>query len=128
MRPRYFPGEFLLGRICRENKDYQKILDLDPDTSRDEIKRAYRKLVHKDHPDVNSGPDAAGAERKFKDIGETYAVLQDPEKREACDQVGANGHEGQAFRPSPEPELDPGGHTFVRETTVNCFEELRFAE
>ena len=73
-----------------EYKDYYKILGVERTAPQDEIKRAYRKLVRKYHPDVNTGPDAAEAERMFKDVGEAYEVLQDPEKRAAYDQLGAN--------------------------------------
>lgn len=84
-----------------EYTDYYKALGVDRDASAEDIKRAYRKLVRKYHPDVNKGPDAAEAEKKFKEVGEAYEVLQDPEKRAAYDQLGANWKEGQAFRPPP---------------------------
>jgi len=83
-------------------KDFYKALGVDRDATADEIKRAYRKLVRKYHPDVNTGPDSADAEQKFKDIGEAYEVLSDPEKRAAYDQLGASWTEGQAFRPPPD--------------------------
>ena len=68
-------------------KDYYKIMGLSRDTSQDEIKRAYRKLARKYHPDVSKEKDA---EAKFKELGEAYEVLKDPEKRAAYDQLGAN--------------------------------------
>lgn len=83
-------------------KDYYKALGVERDATAEEIKRAYRKLVRKYHPDVNTGPDAEAAERKFKVVGEAYEVLHDPEKRAAYDQLGANWQEGQAFRPPPD--------------------------
>ncbi len=83
-------------------KDYYKALGVERDATAEDIKRAYRKLVRKYHPDVNAGPDAAAAERKFKEVGEAFEVLSDPEKRAAYDQLGANWQEGQAFRPPPD--------------------------
>ena len=68
------------------------------DASEDEIKRAYRKLARKYHPDVSKEADA---EARFKDLGEAYAVLKDPEKRAAYDQLGADWKAGQEFRPPP---------------------------
>jgi len=85
-----------------EYKDFYKALGVKRDATADEIKRAYRKLVRTYHPDVNTGPDAAAAEQKFKEVGEAYEVLSDPEKRAAYDQLGANWAEGQAFRPPPD--------------------------
>lgn len=85
-----------------EYKDYYKTLSVERDASQDEIKRAYRKLVRKYHPDVNTGADAAEAQVKFKEVGEAYEVLHDPEKRAAYDQLGADWKEGQSFRPPPD--------------------------
>lgn len=79
-------------------KDYYKIMGLERGASQDEIKRAYRKLARKYHPDVSKEADA---EARFKDLGEAYAVLKDPEKRAAYDQLGANWQAGQEFRPPP---------------------------
>jgi curved DNA-binding protein len=79
-------------------KDYYKILDLSWDASQDEIKRAYRKLARKYHPDVSKEADA---EAKFKELGEAYEVLKDPEKRAAYNQLGANWKSGQDFKPPP---------------------------
>ncbi|MDV7389871.1 DnaJ domain-containing protein, partial [Arthrospira platensis SPKY1] len=62
------------------------------------MKRAYRKLARKYHPDVSKEPDA---EAQFKEVGEAYEVLKDPEKRAAYDQLGANWKAGQEFRPPP---------------------------
>ncbi len=81
-----------------EYKDYYKIMDLKRDASQDEIKRAYRKLARKYHPDVSKEKDA---EERFKALGEAYEVLKDPEKRAAYDQLGSNYKTGQDFHPPP---------------------------
>ena len=80
-------------------KDYYKIMGLERGASQDEIKRAYRKLARKYHPDVSKEADA---EARFKDLGEAYAVLKDPEKRAAYDQLGADWKAGEDFRPPPD--------------------------
>jgi len=81
-----------------EFKDYYTIMGLARDASADDIKRAYRKLSRKYHPDVSK---EANAEARFKELGEAYEVLKDPEKRAAYDQLGPNWKEGQDFRPPP---------------------------
>ena len=82
-----------------EFKDYYTIMGVARDATQDEIKRAYRKLARKYHPDVSKEPDA---EARFKELGEAYEVLKDPEKRVAYDQLGANWKAGQEFRPPPD--------------------------
>jgi len=82
-----------------EFKDYYKIMGVPRDASQDDIKKAYRRLARKYHPDVSK---EANAEARFKEIGEAYAVLRDPEKRASYDQLGTNWQAGQEFRPPPD--------------------------
>ncbi|MEW6982488.1 DnaJ C-terminal domain-containing protein [Colwelliaceae bacterium 6471] len=82
-----------------EYKDYYQIIGLNRTASQDEIKRAYKKLARKYHPDVSK---EANAEVKFKELGEAYEVLRDPEKRAAYDQLGSNWQSGQPFTPPPD--------------------------
>ncbi|MFX0546341.1 DnaJ C-terminal domain-containing protein [Roseovarius sp. S1116L3] len=114
-----------------EYKDYYKVLGVARDAPQDEIKRAYRKLARKYHPDMNPGAGAAEAERKFKELGEAYEVLQDPEKRAAYDQLGANWKEGQSFRPPPDWdegfEFSGGGYTEADPSGFGDFFEELFA-
>jgi curved DNA-binding protein len=79
-------------------KDYYRILGLERGADADEIKRAYRKLARKYHPDVSKEPNA---EERFKEVSEAYEVLHDAEKRQAYDRLGANWRAGQDFRPPP---------------------------
>jgi len=69
-------------------KDYYKALGVDKTATTDQIKKAYRKLARKYHPDVN--PNDPEAERKFKEMNEANEVLSDPEKRQKYDQLGAD--------------------------------------
>ncbi len=95
-----------------EYKDYYATLGVERGASQDEIKRAYRKLARKYHPDVSSEPDA---ESKFQALQEAYEVLKDPEKRATYDQLGQGWRQGQDFRPPPDWEqhfnFDGGGFT-----------------
>ncbi|MCB1735502.1 MAG: DnaJ domain-containing protein [Gammaproteobacteria bacterium] len=79
-------------------KDYYQTLGVARDASADDIKKAYRKLARKYHPDVSKEADA---ESRFKELGEAYEVLKDPEKRTAYDQFGKDWKAGQDFRPPP---------------------------
>ncbi len=80
-------------------KDYYVVMGVPRGATQDEIKRAYRKLARKFHPDVSKEKDA---EERFKELQEAYEVLKDPEKRAAYDQLGENWRQGQEFRPPPD--------------------------
>ena len=80
-------------------KDYYEVMGVARGATQDEIKRAYRKLARKFHPDVSKETQA---EDRFKELQEAYEVLKDPEKRAAYDQLGANWRQGQEFRPPPD--------------------------
>lgn len=93
---RISPGEFGVTQKLREaqarakkakRKDYYKILEIEKDADAAAIKKAYRKLALKWHPDKNSATEEqkAKADKMFKDIGEAYAVLSDPDKRKRYD-------------------------------------------
>ncbi|KTD18318.1 DnaJ C-terminal domain-containing protein [Legionella jordanis] len=81
-----------------EYKDYYKIMGLDRNASQEDIKRAYRKLARKYHPDVSK---EVGAEEKFKELGEAYEVLKDKEKRAKYDRYGQYWQQQGQARQSP---------------------------
>jgi curved DNA-binding protein len=88
-------------------KDYYKIMGLERNATTDDVKRAYRKLARKYHPDVSK---ESNAEEKFKEVGEAYEVLKDTQKRASYDQLGSNWQNGQDFRPPPGWEHSGGGN------------------
>lgn len=82
-----------------EFKDYYKTLGVSRDATAEEIKKAFRRLARKYHPDVSK---ETGAEQKMKEVNEANAVLSDPEKRAAYDQLGQRGFQaGSDFQPPP---------------------------
>ena len=97
-------------------KDYYATLGVERTAGADDIKKAYRKLAQKHHPDVSK---EKGAEEKFKDIAEAYQTLKDAKSREAYDRLGSSYQPGQDFRPPPDWERqyrgaqqDPGAFSF----------------
>jgi curved DNA-binding protein len=86
-------------------KDYYAILGIGRDCSQEQISQAYRKLARKYHPDVSKEPNA---EQRFKDIGEAYEVLKDPDKRVLYDQYGPMWRAVAEGRVAPQPENIPG--------------------
>ncbi len=95
-------------------KDYYQILGLNRGATEEEVKRAYRLLARKYHPDVNQG-DPKAAEERFKEISEAYEVLADPTKRQRYDQMGFAGVES---------EFGPQGFTWQNFTHVGDLEDL----
>jgi len=108
-------------------RDYYDIMGLKRDATQDDIKRAYRKLARKYHPDVSKEADA---EQKFKEVGEAYEVLKDPEKRAAYDQFGSDWKAGQDFNPPPDWdagfEFSGGGFTGGNASDYSDFFEQLF--
>lgn len=108
-------------------KDYYAVLGVGRDATQDEVKRAYRKLARKYHPDVSKEPDA---EARFKAVGEAHEVLKDPEKRAAYDQLGSDYRAGQSFRPPPNWdkgfEFSGGGFSGSGQTEFSDFFESLF--
>jgi curved DNA-binding protein len=110
-------------------KDYYAILGVNKNATEREIKKAYRKLARKYHPDVNPGDETA--EEKFKDINEAQEVLLDPEKRKLYDRFGSQweqyqraGGQAQDFDWSQWQQQPGAGRTYTRTVNPEEFEEL----
>ncbi len=102
--------------MATDVKDYYKTVGVAKDAAQDEIKRAYRKLARKYHPDLNPGDKTA--EQKFKELNEAYEVLSDPKKRAEYDQFGS-----AAFGAGAAPGLRvsgpmTSGRTLIMEASV----------
>ncbi len=116
-----------------EYRDYYKVLGIARTATAEEIKKSYRRLARKYHPDVSKEKDA---EPKFKEVQEAYEVLKDPEKRAAYDQLGSGWTSGQQFRPPPDwtsgfefsggtrPGGASGAHVFEQEGFSDFFSSL----
>ncbi|HSD59783.1 MAG TPA: DnaJ C-terminal domain-containing protein [Burkholderiales bacterium] len=92
-------------------KDYYQTLGVTRDATAEDLKKAFRKLARKYHPDVSREADA---EQRMREVNEAYAVLSDPEKRAAYDQLGRGYQPGQDFRPPPDWDagFEFSGHGF----------------
>ena len=107
-----------------EFKDYYKILGVDRGASSDEIKKAYRRLARKYHPDVSKEADASS---RMAEVNEANAVLSDPEKRAAYDALGSGAAQGagQDFRPPPHWDA---GYEFSGAPEGQGMDEAQFSE
>jgi curved DNA-binding protein len=102
-------------------RDYYEVLGVMRGAGADEVKRAYRKLARKFHPDVSKEKNA---ESKFKEVQEAYEVLRDPEKRAAYDQLGRDYRPGQQFRPPPDWSQRFGHSGSQRFSDLNGFSDF----
>jgi curved DNA-binding protein len=102
-------------------KDYYEVLGVPRGAEADAVKRAYRKLARKYHPDVSKEKNA---ENKFKEVQEAYEVLRDPEKRAAYDQLGRDYRPGQQFRPPPDWSQRFGHGDSQRFSDLNGFSDF----
>src|ERR1700677_4159993 len=102
-------------------KDYYEVLGVARGADADAVKRAYRKLARKYHPDVSKEKNA---ESKFKEVQEAYEVLRDTEKRAAYDQLGRDYRTGQQFRPPPDWSQRFGDSGSQRFSDLNGFSDF----
>ena len=87
-------------------RDYYEVLGVPRTATAEEIKRAYRQLARKHHPDLQVASERARASERFKEINEANEVLSDPDKRAKYDALGANWKGGMDF--TPPPDTGPG--------------------
>ncbi|HTC39396.1 MAG TPA: DnaJ C-terminal domain-containing protein [Steroidobacteraceae bacterium] len=102
-------------------RDYYEILGVTRGADAEEVKRAYRKLARKFHPDVSKEKNA---EEKFKEVQEAYEVLRDSDKRAAYDQLGRDFRNGQQFRPPPDWSQRFGNSGGQRFSDLNGFSDF----
>ncbi|MDD3078669.1 MAG: J domain-containing protein [Paludibacter sp.] len=89
--------------------DYYKVLGVDKNASADDIKKAYRKLARKHHPDLN--PNDKDAQKRFQEINEANEVLSDPDKRAKYDKYGENWKQGEAYEKAQQAQQQQQWHT-----------------
>ncbi|MEE8312495.1 MAG: J domain-containing protein [Candidatus Binatia bacterium] len=105
-------------------QDYYEVLGVARDASADDVKKAYRKLAFKWHPDRSGGEDRERAEETFRRVNEANEVLSDPEKRERYDKFGENWEQGQEFQPPP----GGGGRRMTPEEFEQAFGRSGFSD
>ncbi len=109
-----------------EYKDYYKILGVEKNATQDVIKKAFRKLAVKYHPDKNQGNKAA--EDQFKEVNEANEVLSDPEKRKKYDELGANWKQQQQYAQSQGQSRSRQSHNFENDGDFSDFFESFFSQ
>src|SRR5881275_743683 len=106
--------------------DYYKVLGLDKNATQDDIKKAYRKLARKHHPDLN--PNDKEAHKKFQQINEANEVLSDPEKRKKYDQYGKDWKLAEEFEKAKQSRQQWAGASAGQETFSGSFDEEGFSD
>ncbi len=104
--------------------DYYKVLGVDKNATQEDIKKAYRKLARKLHPDLN--PNDKEAHKKFQQVNEANEVLSDPEKRKKYDQYGKDWQHAEQFEQARHSQHQP--HGFRREESSSDFGEGEFSD
>ncbi len=104
--------------------DYYKVLGVNKNATQEDVKKAYRKLARKHHPDLN--PNDKEAHKKFQQVNEANEVLSDPEKRKKYDQYGKDWQHAEQFEQAQQSQQQ--SHGFGRETFSGDFEEREFSD